>query len=249
MKKFLEKFSDYYIIFCVYALIGWLYEVLWMWFVVPPKHFINRGVLLGPFLPIYGFGALILFVLLHKFMKKKHTLQNNTYLFVSVVTLTTFIYTTVIEYTTTPKILHVSDYLKGYGIGLLITNIIALVVIYFLKTKFKKVRNLDVTIIIVFLLIWIITTLLEYVSHFVMDKYFNKMLWDYTKDFLNVNKRVNWDASRNFAIGGTFFLYAIQPLLDKFIKKAKRNTKFTIALIIGIPMILDFVLHVILKII
>ena len=197
-----------------------------MWFVVPPKHFINRGVLLGPFLPIYGFGALILFVLLHKFMKKKHTLQNNTYLFVSVVTLTTFIYTTVIEYTTTPKILHVSDYLKGYGIGLLITNIIALVIVYFLKTKFKKVKNLDVTIIIVFLLIWIITTLLEYVSHFVMDKYFNKMLWDYTKDFLNVNKRVNWDASRNFAIGGTFFLYTIQPLLDKFIKKAKRNTKF-----------------------
>lgn len=249
MKKFLEKFSDYYIIFCVYALIGWLYEVLWMWFVVPPKHFINRGVLLGPFLPIYGFGALILFVLLHKFMKKKHTLQNNAYLFISVSTLTTFIYTTVIEYTTTPKILHVSDYLKGYGIGLLITNIIALVIVYFLKTKFKKVRNLDVTLILVFLLIWIITTLLEYVSHFVMDKYFNKMLWDYTKDFLNVNKRVNWDASRNFAIGGTFFLYAIQPLLDKFLNKAKRNTKFTIALIIGIPMILDFVLHVVLKVI
>ena len=54
----MKKFADYYLTFCVYALIGWLYEVLWMWFVVPPKHFINRGVLLGPFLPIYGFGML-----------------------------------------------------------------------------------------------------------------------------------------------------------------------------------------------
>ena len=75
MKNILEKYSKYYITFCIYALIGWLYEVFWMWFVVPPKHFINRGVLLGPFLPIYGFGMLILLFLLHKFMSKKHELN------------------------------------------------------------------------------------------------------------------------------------------------------------------------------
>ena len=244
----MKKISEYYLTFCVYALIGWLYEVLWMWFVVPPKHFINRGVLLGPFLPIYGFGALILLFFLHKFMKKKHTLNNNVYFFISLITLTTFIYTTIIEYTT-PKIYNVLTYLQNYGIGLLISNIIVLTVIYILKTKFKKIKNINVTIILVFLAIWIITTLIEYVSHFVMDKYFNVMLWDYTKDFLNINKRVNWDASRNFAIGGTFFLYTIQPLLDKILPKAKQKTKTTIALIIGIPMLLDFIFHVVLKLI
>ena len=244
----MKKAVNIYLTFCVYALIGWLYEVLWMWFVVPPKHFINRGVLYGPFLPIYGFGALILLLFLHKFMKKKHTLNNNVYFFISIVTLTTFIYTTVIEYTT-PKIYNVLTYLKGYGIGLLITNIILLLVVYLLKNKFKKVKNIDVTIILVFLAIWIITTLIEYVSHFVMDKCFNVMLWDYTKDFLNINKRVNWDASRNFAIGGTFFLYTIQPLLDKILPKTKNKTKVIIALIIGIPMLLDFIFHVVLKVI
>ena len=244
----MKKISEYYLTFCVYALIGWLYEVLWMWFVVPPKHFINRGVLLGPFLPIYGLGALILLFFLHKFMKKKHTLNNNVYFFISLITLTTFIYTTIIEYTT-PKIYNVLTYLQNYGMGLLISNIIVLTVIYILKTKFKKIKNINVTIILVFLAIWIITTLIEYVSHFVMDKYFNVMLWDYTKDFLNINKRVNWDASRNFAIGGTFFLYTIQPLLDKILPKAKQKTKTTIALIIGIPMLLDFIFHVVLKLI
>ena len=59
MKKVLEKFSNYYIIFLVYALIGWLYEVFLMWFVFEPHKFVNRGVLLGPFLPIYGFGVLL----------------------------------------------------------------------------------------------------------------------------------------------------------------------------------------------
>ena len=72
MKKILDTFMDYYLIFCVYALIGWLYEVIWLMLVVPPYHFVNRGVLFGPFLPIYGFGMLILLAILDKFMKKKH---------------------------------------------------------------------------------------------------------------------------------------------------------------------------------
>ena len=246
MKKFLEKFSNLYIIFCVYALIGWLYEVLWMWFVVPPKHFVNRGVLFGPFLPIYGFGMLILLFFLHKFMKKKHTLSNPLYLITSTITLVSFIYITIIEYTT-PKIYHVDVFFKEYGVGLIIINIIALIVVYLLTKYSKKIRKIDVTIVLVFLFIWIITTLIEYVSHFVMDKYFNTMLWDYTKDFLNINKRVNWDASRNFAIGGTILLYTVQPLIDKLLKKLTSNTKILITIIIGIPMLIDFILNVIIK--
>ena len=245
MKKILEKFSDYYIIFCVYALIGWIYEVLWMWFVVPPYHFINRGVLFGPFLPIYGFGMLLLFVLLKKFMTKPHTLSNKIYLFISVITITTFIYTTIIEYTT-PKIYSVSTYLTNYGLGLLLVSIFSLILFIILVNK-TKIKKLDITIVLVFLSIWLIATLVEYISHFVMDKYFGTILWDYTKDFLNVNKRINWDASRNFAIGGTFLLYVVQPLINKFIKKLKANKKLLISIIIGIPMLIDFIFRVIIK--
>ena len=249
MKKIIEKFSDYYIIFIIYCLIGWLYEVFWMWFVVPPKHFVNRGVLLGPFLPIYGFGMLILLVLLRKFMSKKHKASNLVVLNISIITLVTFIYTTIIEYTTTPKILHISDYLKGYGIGLLLVNILFIVIGNILVKKSKKIKNINLNIVLVFLLIWIITTLIEYVSHFAIDKLTGQLLWDYTKDFLNINARVNWDASRNFAIGGTFLLYAVQPLINKLLKKLNKKQKLVITLVIGIPMLLDFILHVVLKII
>ena len=110
----------------------------------------------------------------------------------------------------------------------------------------KKVKKIDVTIVMVFLLIWIITTLIEYVSHYMIDTYSHKMLWDYSKDFLNINKRVNWDASRNFAIGGTLLLYTIQPMLDKFLKDDKK-IKVVICLVIGIPMLIDFIVNVILK--
>jgi len=248
MKKILEKFSDYYIMFAVYCLIGWLYEVLWMWFVVPPFKFTNRGVLFGPFLPIYGFGMLILLVLLKKVLEKKHSIKNPIYMFISTTTVITFIYTTIIEYTT-PKIYKVSYYLQNYGLGLLIANIIGLIVVYLIvsKTKNKNIKNLDVTIILIFLAIWIITTLIEYVSHYLIDTYSHKLLWDYTQDFLNINARVNWDASRNFAIGGTFLLYTVQPLLNKFIKNTKDKNKILITLIIGIPMLIDFIVNVVLK--
>ena len=92
MKKILSKFSEYYIIFAVYCLIGWLYEVFMMWVVCPPYHFVNRGVLLGPFLPIYGFGMLVLLFLLAKFMSKSHKASNPLVLSISTVIITTFIF-------------------------------------------------------------------------------------------------------------------------------------------------------------
>ena len=248
MKKFLDKFSNYYIIFLVYALIGWLYEVFLMWFVFEPHKFVNRGVLLGPFLPIYGFGVLLLIVCLKKFMSKKHTLENPINLVVSVITLVSFITITIIEYTT-PKIYSVAVLFKNYGIKLILTNLVVLVTVVCITKLYPKLKKINVTPILVFLAIWIITTVLEFVSHYVIDTYFHQLLWDYSKDFLNINARVNWDASRNFAIGGTIALYAIQPLVDKFLKKTQNKTKNIIVLVIGIPMLLDFILHVVLKLI
>ena len=245
MKKFLEKFSNYYIIFCVYALIGWLYEVFLLWFIHEPHKFVNRGVLFGPFLPIYGFGVLILLICLQKFMKKKHTLENPLYLIISTITVVSFIYITIIEYTN-PVIYNVGVFFKNYGIPLILTNIVVLITVFLLVNINKKLKKINVNIVLVFLFIWIITTLLEYVSHYVIDTYFHKQLWDYSKDFLNINARVNWNASRNFAIGGTIALYLIQPLIDKFLKKTKAKTKILIALIILIPMILDMILHTVL---
>lgn len=242
MKKILNIFTNNYIIFCVYALIGWIYEV--SWYLIFQNKFVNRGVLFGPFLPIYGFGILILLLILKKFMSKKHLSSNNVYTSIALFTLTTFIYVTIIEYTT-PKIYNVTYFLSKYGIGLLLINIIVIILVNILIQKNNKLKNIDTTIILVFLAIWIITTLIEYVSHYFIETYSHKLLWDYTYDFLNINRRVNWDASRNFAIGGTLLLYTVQPLLDDFLKKTKLNKKIIISLIIGIPMLIDLFINVI----
>lgn len=248
MKKVKEIIPNYFIIFLIYSLIGWLYEVFWMWFVVPPKHFVNRGVLFGPFLPIYGNGMIILILLLKKFMSKKHEINKPLYLVITCTIITTFIYTTIIEYTT-PKIYSVIEYLKNYGIGLLIINIVVIVGTYFIvkTTQNKKIKELNTTIILVFLLIWIITTVIEYISHYISDTFFHMILWNYSKDFLNIKARVNWDASRNFAIGGTFLLYTVQPLLNKVLPKIKEKHKIIITLVFGVPILLELLFKYIIK--
>lgn len=55
-------FYSYCILFFIYSLIGWLMEVL---LTLYNEHkFVNRGFLLGPCCPIYGFGCIILYLLL-----------------------------------------------------------------------------------------------------------------------------------------------------------------------------------------
>lgn len=239
--KLLNIFTDNYIIFCIYAFIGWVYEV--SWYLIVEHIFVNRGVLFGPFLPIYGFGILILLMILKKFMSRAHLSSNPLYLSISLGVITTFIYTTMVEYST-PKIYRVDYFLTNYGLGLLLLNLIIILLCNLIvkKTNNKYLKNINLNIILVFLAIWIITTLIEYVSHYFIDTYFNKMLWDYTYDFLNINKRVNWDASRNFAIGGTLLLYLVQPAINKFLDKTDLKNKIIISLIILIPMIIDFIL-------
>lgn len=58
----MKLFYTYFIYFIIYSFLGWLMEVcvsLWN-----KKKFINRGFLIGPYCPIYGWGvlAIILFV-------------------------------------------------------------------------------------------------------------------------------------------------------------------------------------------
>ncbi|MBE5957794.1 MAG: hypothetical protein E7254_02900 [Lachnospiraceae bacterium] len=60
----------YYMYFICAAMVGWIYEVLVIMF---ENHngFQNRGVLYGPYLPIYGFGMLILIITVKPICKMK----------------------------------------------------------------------------------------------------------------------------------------------------------------------------------
>lgn len=65
----LRKLQEIYLYFFLYCVIGWLYEVfleamIYRW------GFSNRGILFGPYLPIYGIGALVLLLCFGRYVQK-----------------------------------------------------------------------------------------------------------------------------------------------------------------------------------
>lgn len=59
-------------IFYFYSFMGWLMEVILTLF--QEKKFINRGFLIGPICPIYGFGCVLILLLLNKYHGEPVTL-------------------------------------------------------------------------------------------------------------------------------------------------------------------------------
>ena len=52
-------------LFLAYSFLGWLMEVIWT--LIIDKKIVNRGFLIGPYCPIYGFGCLLLSSLLSRY--------------------------------------------------------------------------------------------------------------------------------------------------------------------------------------
>ena len=175
----MKKIEKSLIIFFVYAVIGWIYELFIFYY--HDGVWINRGFLYGPYLPVYGFGMLLLVSILNNIVSRK-------------------------------------------------------------KKNFKE-WVLDVVIVLI--AVFLIATLVEYITHYVMDVFFNIKLWDYTNQFLNINGRVCFNASRNFAIGGTFLLFVVQPIVNKFINNSKKLD--LISIILFLIIIIDFIITIFTK--
>lgn len=58
--------------FFTFAIIGWLWEVALSLF--STGNFVNRGTLMGPWLPIYGYGGVLILILLKPFREKPYLL-------------------------------------------------------------------------------------------------------------------------------------------------------------------------------
>ena len=69
----------------------------------------------------------------------------------------------------------------------------------------------------IFILSLIITTLLEYITSFAMEKIFNAKWWDYSNEPLNINGRVCIGTAIPFGLLGLILTYFIHPYITIFI--------------------------------
>lgn len=57
----------YFLLFIFYSVLGWIIEVITEY--VHSKKFVNRGFLVGPYCPIYGYAAVLIVVLTRNYLK------------------------------------------------------------------------------------------------------------------------------------------------------------------------------------
>lgn len=61
----MKTFFTYFILFLIYSFVGWAIEVVVTF--NKDKKFVNRGFLLGPYCPIYGFSSIIMILYLSRY--------------------------------------------------------------------------------------------------------------------------------------------------------------------------------------
>ncbi len=105
--------------------------------------------------------------------------------------------------------------------------------------KKKKITNL----LIIFAIVAVIATVLEYIASYFLELVFNLRWWDYTGYFLNINGRVCLIFSIFFEIAGVIFIKNIYPIMqktfDKIRKKLSTKTIWIILITLIILMTLD----------
>ena len=128
-------------IFILYSILGWFMEVV---IVSSKKRKITaRGFLIGPWCPIYGFGALFITLLLKKYYND-------------------------------PIALFVMSFLMG--------------------------------------------TILEYVTSYIMEKLFHARWWDYSDHKFQINGRVSLTTSLGFGLLGLILVYILNPFFLRIIQ-------------------------------
>lgn len=97
---------------------------------------------------------------------------------------------------------------------------------------------------LVFTLGMIVTSILEYITSFVMEKLFKAKWWDYSNMKFNINGRVCLLNSVLFGILGLILVYVLNPLITGFMESINIVYLNYIAKAISVIMIIDLTITI-----
>lgn len=152
----------YFILFMFYSFFGWCIEVIYTFF--RNKTLVNRGFLIGPYCPIYGYGCLLIILLLNKYLKDP---------------------------------------------------------------------------VVLFIMSVLICSVLEYVTSYLMEKFFKARWWDYSDRKFNINGRICLETLVPFGLLGCFLMYVLNPFVSNLILSIPTIIINIIAIILFIIYITD----------
>lgn len=118
-----------------------------------------------------------------------------------------------------------------YGIGSVLIIIIA-------DKLFKNLHmNRFVETIIVFLMIIIVLTLLEWLGGVLIEWLFGITFWDYSDSKYHIGKYISLGMSLVWGFMGIIFIYLIKPITDKIVGKIPKWVTYTLCLLFLIDVV------------
>lgn len=96
--------------------------------------------------------------------------------------------------------------------------------------------------IVLFLLATILTTFMEYITSYIMEKTFKARWWDYSNQPFNINGRICLLNSLMFGIGGFILLYYINPFYENLLYKIPYTTMIVLSISLAILFLVDFII-------
>lgn len=110
-----------------------------------------------------------------------------------------------------------------------------------------KIKNKFLKAIILWLSIFIVCSLFEYLTSYIIEVLFGIRLWDYSGLSFNINGRIRLITSISWSNCGVVLIYFIKPYIDKIYNKLlnKKNTLFNIIHIILWIMLIDWIISII----
>ena len=90
----------------------------------------------------------------------------------------------------------------------------------------------------------LITTAMEYITSFWMEKIFDKRWWDYSDMFMNINGRICIGASLLFGICGALFVKYFHPAIVSFINHVSDKLIRSVDMLILVIFLFDVLLSI-----
>ena len=90
------------------------------------------------------------------------------------------------------------------------------------------------------------STVIEYITSYIMEKIFNARWWDYSDRHFNIEGRVCLRNSFLFGVMGLGFVYFVKPFYENITDKIDSNTLIITSIVCSIIFVIDFIVSFIL---
>lgn len=102
--------------------------------------------------------------------------------------------------------------------------------------------------ILVFLGTVFLTTALELATSYAMEAVIGHWQWDYTKYAIQFDGRIALNPSIRFGLGGLFFLYGVQPALERISGKLGEKKRIRLAMVLFGIVFIDFIATIVYRV-